>query len=400
MSNSGIITVSQLNYYVKSLIESDSVLSAVFLSGEISNLTDHYRSGHIYLSLKDEKSTIKCVMFAGHASKLKFALQNGMKVIAAGRVSIYEATGQYQFYVEQIQPDGIGAFTVAYEALKRKLEAEGLFDQKRKKQIPKYPETVGVITSPTGAVRRDIENVLKRRYPVAQIQLYPATVQGDNAPKELVAAINYFNQNPVDVLIIGRGGGSIEDLWAFNDEKLARSIAESEIPIISAVGHETDFTICDFAADLRAPTPSAAAELATPDMEEMISTLKNIQFTLQFLMKNQLEAQRKRVKLLTQHRTLSSPRGLIEEKRLELDQLTDTITSNFKAVFSAKRQCFSELAAKLQVLSPLSSLSRGYAIVLKENKPVNTIKKIKAQDELKLILSDGELTCTVNDIKE
>ncbi|MCH5303946.1 MAG: exodeoxyribonuclease VII large subunit, partial [Ruminococcus sp.] len=267
-----IITVSQLNYYVKSLLDNDPHLTNVFLTGEISNLTDHYRSGHIYFSLKDKNAVVRAVMFAGNARNLKFKPEEGMKVIVLCRVSLYEATGGYQIYVEDMQPDGIGALTLAFEQLKKKLEEKGIFSAENKKPIPKFPKTVGVITSPTGAAVQDIRNILTRRFPSVDIVLCPVLVQGTGAPAQLINAVNLFNEYDLaDVIIIGRGGGSIEDLWAFNDENLAYSIYASNIPVISAVGHETDFTICDFVSDLRAPTPSAAAELAVPDREELLS---------------------------------------------------------------------------------------------------------------------------------
>ena len=255
MRKNSILTVSQLNFYTKSLLDGDPVTSQVIVQGEISNLTTHYRSGHIYLSLKDEKAVIKGVMFASSASRLKFEPEEGMSVIAMGRVSLYEATGQYQLYIEQMQPDGIGDLTLAFNQLKAKLEKMGLFSEELKKELPAYPTNIGVITSDTGAVRRDIETVLARRYPIATMILYPASVQGDTAVTELINGIKYFNQKcSVDVIIIGRGGGSIEDLWCFNNEQLAYEIFKSEIPIISAVGHATDITICDFVADKSAPT--------------------------------------------------------------------------------------------------------------------------------------------------
>ena len=269
-----IISVSQLNYYIKSLLEADDKLRYVFVTGEISNLTDHYSSGHIYLSLKDDKAVIKAVMFSFSAKNLKFRPQNGMKIIARGRVSLYEPSGQYQLYIEDMQPDGIGSLTIAFEQLKKKLEAEGLFDPKHKKPLPQFPKVITIITSPTGAALQDIRNVLGRRWPYSQVQIIPVLVQGDGAASMLTRAVTEADAcGDSDVIIIGRGGGSIEDLWAFNDESLARAIFACRVPVISAVGHETDFTICDFVADMRAPTPSAAAELATPDRYQQYDLL-------------------------------------------------------------------------------------------------------------------------------
>ena len=271
-----VLSISQLNFYIKSLIENDPKLNIVFVTGEISNLTDHYRSGHIYLSLKDEKSVIKSVMFSGNARNLRFKPMDGMKVICRGRIAVYEPSGQYQLYIEDMQPDGIGALTLAYEQLKKSLAEKGLFDASHKKALPKFPKTIGIITSPTGAAVQDIRNILNRRFPCVDIVMCPVLVQGDNAPSQLVRAVNTLSENNLcDVIIIGRGGGSIEDLWAFNSEELAYAIYNCKIPVISAVGHETDFTICDFVSDMRAPTPSAGAELAVPDKEELMSYYKS-----------------------------------------------------------------------------------------------------------------------------
>ena len=287
--NVNVLTVSQLNFYIKSILDSDANLENIFLTGEISNFTDHYQSGHFYFSLKDNKSVVKAIMFAGFARRVKFRPQNGMKVIVRGRVTVYETSGVYQVYVEDMQPDGVGALNLAFEQLKEKLLKEGLFDTKTKKSLPKYPQKVGVITSETGAVFWDIQNVMKRRFPLAEIVFQPVLVQGEGAAEQIIGAIKEFNEDALcDVLIVARGGGSIEDLWAFNDENLARAIADSKIPIVSAVGHETDFTICDFVADLRAPTPSAAAELVVPDAQKLISDLEYLTSYVNSLMRCRL----------------------------------------------------------------------------------------------------------------
>ena len=282
MQNTLVLSVSQLNRYIKMNFDADENLANIFISGEISNFTNHYRTGHLYFTLKDDSSAVRAVMFNSSAKRLKFMPEDGMKVIARGRVSVYEASGQYQLYVDDMQPDGVGALNLAYEQLKEKLQKEGLFSELHKKPLPPYPEKVGVITSPTGAAVRDIINVLGRRFSYAEIVFCPVLVQGDGAHLQLTDAVNLFNsERAADVIIIGRGGGSIEDLWEFNDEGLARAVYNSEIPVISAVGHETDFTICDFVADMRAPTPSAAAELAVPDANELqyaLSALKNRMF--------------------------------------------------------------------------------------------------------------------------
>lgn len=400
MNNAEIITVSQLNFYVKSLLDENQILSQVFLSGEISNLTNHYRSGHIYLSLKDDKASIKSVMFAGNASRLKFKPTDGMKVIARGRVSLYEAYGQYQFYIDEMQPDGAGALAVAYEQLKAKLEAEGLFNAEFKKPLPDMPARIGVITSSTGAARRDIENVLKRRFPIAEILLFPATVQGDNAPKELIEAVNYFNKNNcADVIILGRGGGSIEDLWAFNDENLARTVFKSKIPIISAVGHETDYTICDFVSDKRAPTPSAAAEIAVPDISTILEKIENLRYTLTYFCKKQIEEQKGKLNLLAGSKALSSSSEYFNNFFIQLDDLTNSLNASANNIISAKTNKLDALSLQLNALSPLNVMLRGYSIALNKKKVISSVKNINVNDEIEVKVSDGLLNCKVLDVR-
>ena len=391
-----IITVSQLNYYVKSLLDNDPHLTNVFLTGEISNLTDHYRSGHIYFSLKDKNAVVRAVMFAGNARNLKFKPEEGMKVIVLCRVSLYEATGGYQIYVEDMQPDGIGALTLAFEQLKKKLEEKGIFSAENKKPIPKFPKTVGVITSPTGAAVQDIRNILTRRFPSVDIVLCPVLVQGTGAPAQLINAVNLFNEYDLaDVIIIGRGGGSIEDLWAFNDENLAYSIYASNIPVISAVGHETDFTICDFVSDLRAPTPSAAAELAVPDREELLSYYNSKQQYISSILDNKIS---KAKTLLLERRTSilnnSPEKKLLEiEKNLEnLSRIAEFCTNNS---FIEKSKTINSLGAKLEALNPISVLQRGYSIAEKDGKIINSAKELKADDIIKLTLKDGNINTKV-----
>ena len=303
-----IITVSELNEYIKMVLEHDELLMRIFVKGEISNFTNHYKTGHFYFSLKDEGGTVRAVMFRGSAARLKFMPENGMRVIVGGRVGVFPRDGQYQIYAETMEPDGIGALYIAYEQLKKKLEAEGLFDASKKKPLPKIPTRIGVITSPTGAAIRDIIHILGRRFPLARVILYPALVQGEGAAPDLVRGLDYFNQmGNVDVIIIGRGGGSLEDLWAFNDETLARHVAASRIPVISAVGHETDFTLCDFAASRRAPTPSAAAEIAVPETEELARKLANVTSRIELLLEGRLKLYRERLARAAGARVLKDP---------------------------------------------------------------------------------------------
>lgn len=389
-------TVSQLNAYVKGMIENDSNLSCIYLSGEISNFTNHYKSGHFYLTLKDDKALIKAVMFRSSAQRIRFEPQNGMKVICRGRVSLFERDGQYQFYIDDMQPDGAGALQIAFEQLTKKLRAEGLFDESRKKPIPKFPERIAVITSPTGAAVQDIKNVLGRRYPVAEIVMCPVLVQGDMAAAQLVCAVRKVNAGRLaDTIIIGRGGGSLEDLWAFNDETLARTIADSEIPVISAVGHETDFTICDFAADLRAPTPSAAAELAVPDARDVAEYILNLRQRVNISVGRVIDRDKLRADRLIKNRSLSSPMGFIERLSERLDYSVRDLTRVFTVIVTNNRNKLAKSAAKLDALSPLSTLSRGYSISFKGEKAIRTRDDVEVGDNIDLMLSDGKIKCIV-----
>lgn len=391
-----VITVSQLNRYVKSLLEGDPHLAAVYISGEISNFTNHYKSGHLYMSLKDEGAVVKAVMFRGNAGKLRFTPQNGMRVIVRARVSLYDRDGAYQIYIEEMQPDGVGALQVAYEQLKAKLADEGLFDERHKRPLPRYPARVGVITSPTGAAVRDILNVLGRRFPLAQVVLAPVLVQGDGAPPQLVEALRRMNETAAaDVIIIGRGGGSIEELWAFNDERVARAVADSAIPVISAVGHETDFTICDFAADLRAPTPSAAAELAVPDRGELFALLDGRRETLRRDLHHAVERAGERLDALKSRRCLSTPLYLVEEQGLRLDALTRRLAAAGSAAAGTAGRRLAALSGKLDALSPLKVLSRGYAMAWQAKRPLTSVRQVSEGDAVTLRLADGTLDCQV-----
>ena len=388
-----LLTVSQVNFYIKSVIENDPRLGVVLVSGEISNLTDHYRSGHIYLSLKDERCVLRAVMFAGNARRLRVRPQDGMRVLCRGRISVYEPSGQYQLYIEDMQPDGVGSLALAYEQLKKKLEQKGLFDPVRKMPLPRFPETVGVITSPTGAAVQDIRNILFRRFPNINMILCPVLVQGEGAPPQLIDAVQRLDaERKCDVIIIGRGGGSIEDLWAFNSEALARAIAACRTPVISAVGHETDFTICDFVADMRAPTPSAAAELAVPDVRELRAHYRSQRQYLQSLMENRLHRQTERLEYLRRIADTVGPANKVRalQERYELFQ------RQFQTVIDSKISIeelkFKKTAAKLATLNPLAILSRGYALVEQEGSTVVSAAALDREKVFTLTFSDGKLT--------
>lgn len=393
-----VLTVSQLNRYVKSVIDNDDNLKYIFLVGEISNFTNH-RSGHMYFTLKDENCAVKAVMFKGNAMRLRFMPQDGMSIIARGRISVFEAAGQYQFYVDDMQPDGVGALTMQFEQLKEKLYNEGLFDSSHKKPLPKFPQTIGVITSPTGAAVQDIKNILSRRFKCADVLLYPAQVQGEYAEAQLIKGLEYFNKNKnADVIIIGRGGGSIEDLWAFNSEKLARKIYECEIPVISAVGHETDFTIADFVADFRAETPSAAAENAVPDANQQKIYISRLNNALLGYTQGVIASNRDKLKVLSNSDALKSPLKNIENMQMVLDGLTDRLNLNQKNYLEKQRLKFASAVSNLNSLSPLNVLSRGYSAVFHNGENINSVKKINKNDELNIKLSDGEVLCTVKEI--
>ncbi len=393
-----ILSVTQVNMYVRSLLESSVHLHDLWIMGEISNFTDHYKSGHLYMSLKDENALIKAVMFRQYAAKLQFKPQSGMRVLCRGRVSLYERDGQYQLYVTEMQPAGAGALAVAFEQLKEKLKTQGLFDQARKRPIPKFPDRIAVITSETGAAVRDILNILARRYPVAQVVLCPVQVQGDTAAPQMVQALRQVNERRcADVIIIGRGGGSMEDLWAFNDENLARAVAASEIPVISAVGHETDFTICDFVADLRAPTPSAAAELAVPDQTELKNRLRAAQYTLGTLLKRQYTQKQAQLQTLLQKQCMRDPLFLIDRRRQDIDLLLMRLKAAFQQQVERWKTLFSTEASRLAAMNPLSVLLRGYAVVTKEGQIVSQAAGLRSGDQVKIKLHDGEKSAIITE---
>lgn len=402
MQNTLVLSVSQLNRYIKMNFDADKNLANIFISGEISNFTNHYRTGHLYFTLKDDSAAVRAVMFNSSAKRLKFMPEDGMKVIARGRVSVYEASGQYQLYVDDMQPDGVGALNLAYEQLKEKLQKEGLFSELHKKPLPPYPEKVGVITSPTGAAVRDIINVLGRRFPYAEIVFCPVLVQGDGAHLQLTDAVNMFNsERAADVIIIGRGGGSIEDLWEFNDEGLARAVYNSEIPVISAVGHETDFTICDFVADMRAPTPSAAAELAVPDANELqyaLSALKNRMF---LNVSSGIADRRSRLEYLTSKGALKSPDEMLSNRSQRLDTAFSKMLSSYENRIGGKKVEFISAATALSKLDPMSVLMRGFAFVSDKNgKNVYSSQALAKGDEINVRFHDGSAVCEVKEIMQ
>ena len=393
-------TVSWVNDYIKSLIEEEVQLQDIYISAEISNFKYH-SSGHMYFTLKDEKSEIKAVMFKPYSMKLRFLPQNGMKVIVHARIGVYERAGAYQLYVDSMQPEGLGALYLAFEQLKSKLAYEGLFNEDHKKAIPKIPQKIGIITSPTGAAVRDIIKVCKRRCPFAQLVLFPSAVQGDSAASELTFAIEYLNAtNYVDVIIIGRGGGSIEDLWAFNDENLARAIYNSQIPVISAVGHEIDFTICDFVADLRAATPSHAAELATPNISELNLMLDSSKKRMSVAIYNKVLAYKDRVSKLIESKDLKKPEYLFDTKKIQLLTIAENLSRVMNERIKDLKHELAQISASLNALSPLSVLSRGYGVVFNdENKIVKSVNEIIVEDKILIKMIDGTIDASVNSIE-
>lgn len=395
------ISITQLNDYVKTLIESDSKLADVYVKGEISNFKFH-TTGHFYFTLKDETSLIRSVMFRSSASRVPFVPENGMVVLCRGRVSVFTRDGQYQLYVDSMEPYGVGSLYIAFEQLKKKLECEGLFSDSRKKPLPKTPTRVGLITSPTGAAVRDMINVTGRRFPFAKIILYPVLVQGPDAPPQLIEALDYFNRERcADVLIIGRGGGSIEDLWAFNDEGVARAVAASEIPVISAVGHETDFTICDFAADKRAPTPSAAAELAVPDTDRLKQQFLNVIKREATLVKQKLISTKERLNRFSTSKVLLDPGIMIDDRRMLTVMASERLYRAEDKNVENARSRFSALTGRLDALNPLSVISRGYsAVYLGDGTLVKSVDQMSKGSRIVLRTSDGEADALVENTRK
>lgn len=391
------LSVTQLNLYIKELMNRDDVLTDVLVKGELSNFKAH-SSGHMYMSLKDESGVMRAVMFRSSAAKLNFKPESGMKVIAHGRISVYERDGQYQLYIDDMQKEGIGDLYEAFEKLKQKLNAEGLFAPEHKMALPRYPKKVGVVTAPTGAAIRDIINVLSRRFSYSDIVLYPVLVQGENSAQSIVRAIEYFNRTRcADVLIVGRGGGSIEDLWSFNEEVVARAIYNSEVPIISAVGHEIDFTIADFAADLRAPTPSAAAELAVPSQIELKEKFNNVYNRLYALAERYTERAAMRLETCTSRPALKNPLLKINEERIYLDRAGQSLSNAAAAVLDKKKHALSLAASNLNGLSPLGVLGRGFSLAKdKDGAVVRSAKQVAKGDSLEIVVEDGKILTIVD----
>lgn len=414
--NKDYITVTQLNKYIKYKIDNDSNLNTVFLKGEISNFKEHSR-GHLYFTIKDENTRINAIMFSSHAMKVNFKIVDGMKVLVVGKVSVYEATGNYQIYVEQIEEDGLGNLYIKFEELKRKLEKEGLFDEKYKKEIPKIPQRIGIITASTGAAIKDILSTLKRRWPIVETILFPSLVQGPNAAEDIVKNIEISKEYDLDLLIVGRGGGSIEDLWPFNEEIVARAIFELEIPVISAVGHEVDFTISDFVADLRAPTPTGAAEMAVPDIKDIWQYLNQIEIRNINAINRVINSRKELYIGISDKYILKNPLTIYQIKGDKFDNLFERVVSVFKNIILTNknkiellnhkliaeiknnlknnRHNFITSIGKLEVLNPLLTIKRGYSIVRKEDVIISSSKKLKKKDIIEIELKDGSLKAEV-----
>jgi exodeoxyribonuclease VII large subunit len=396
-----VFSISQINTYIQSRMEEDQLLNAVAVRGEISNYKQ-YPSGHHYFTLKDEGAALKCVMFKGNALRLRFRPENGMKVIAMGKISVYPRDGAYQLYCSAMSMDGVGDLYAAFEQLKKKLAAQGLFDPAHKKPIPKYPKTIGIITSSAGAAVHDMLRILRKRYPLTKVLLLPVRVQGQEAPGEIAAAIRYANHfRLADLLIVGRGGGSIEDLWAFNDEKVALAIYHSSIPVISAVGHEPDVTISDFVADLRAATPSNAAELAVPDQDMLRQTLDAMSEAMASAMNRQIKAARQHLRVLSDSPALKSPKSYLLQRKNSVESLKNRLVSAQKHQINVHAKRFVAITAKLDAMSPLKVLSRGYAMVQQEDgKIIRKIEDVAAGDCIRVTLEDGYFNATVQNLKE
>lgn len=391
------LDISEANSYIKRILTNDPILYNLRVKGEISNFKVH-SSGNVYLSLKDEKSKLNCIIFRSNYDK-SLNLDNGVKIIASGYISVYERDGAYQLYINEVEIEGIGNLYIEFNKLKEKLKKEGLFDTKYKKQIPKMPRSIGIETSPTGAVIKDIINVTKRRFPKVDIKLYPVNVQGERSAVDICEGIEFFNKmENVDTIIVGRGGGSLEELWSFNEEIVAREVFKSKIPIISAVGHETDFTICDFVSDMRAPTPSAAAEIATPDLSQIYYRLDNIRNRMNRSLNNQVILGNEKLVNTFDKINNYMKNYIIRDKVIQIDQIYDKINFRLEQNLETSKEKLSKKAAILHNLSPLATISRGYSIVEKNNKVINSIEEVDINEDINIILKDGSLECNINKI--
>ncbi len=394
------LTVSQLNTYVKMMFESDDVLRRVCVVGEISNFVNHFKTGHLYFSVKDEFSAVKAVMFAGNAKSLRFRPENGMRVIITGRVSVFERDGIYQIYADSMEPEGAGSLMIAFEQLKKKLSAEGLFDAEYKKPLPVFPQKIAVLTSPVGAALQDVINVISRRYPLCEIVFCPVAVQGVNCAKENISALQKVNmKDDIDVIILGRGGGSVEDLWGYNDEQLVRAVFNSRIPVISGIGHETDFTLCDFVSDLRAPTPSAAAEIAVPDILELIQYTDSLIFRLNKAMNDNINEQTDYIFNLTQRFRAYDPVRILENRFMYNDSLKLRIKTAIENCISKNESALNVLCEKLQLLNPYFMIEKGYIPVYRDNKRIMSASSLSVDDSISMEFIDGKVKCLVKNIE-
>lgn len=395
-----ILSVSQVNMYIKALLDEIPQVKNVYICGEISNFKHYYNSGHMYFTLKDDKSQLKAVMFKSDNYRLKFTPENGMKVICFGQVGVYERDGVYQLYCRDMQPDGVGALTIAFEQLKVQLAEEGLFDEEHKKAIPKYPQKIGVATSKMGAAVEDIKNVISRRYPLCEIIIVPTMVQGESAAQDIADSIRFIDENlGVDTIIVGRGGGSLEDLWAFNTETVARAVYSCKTPIISAVGHETDFTICDFVSDMRAPTPSAAAELAVPDIKSLIFQLNNFSVSIEKSLDFKISQCETGVKRYKDYFSKSNVDLFYSNIRDKMAQYNEKLKDSITRIIENQTNILSKNAEMLDNLSPLKILSRGYSVVKNEKSDIVTdSSNVNVGDNLEIILSNGAFKATVNEV--
>ena len=393
------LKVSQVNTYIKALIDASEPLRSIYVEGEISNFKHHQPSGHMYFTLKDDKSQLKAVIFASSAYRLRFRPENGMSVICRGRITVYEKSGEYQLYAEDMQPVGLGALNLAFEQLKEKLFKEGVCDPSLKKSLPAYPQKIGVVTSGIGAAVQDIKNITARRYPLVELVIVPTAVQGDKAAPDIVSSIQLLDsRGDIDVIIVGRGGGSIEDLWAFNTEEVARAVIACKTPVVSAVGHESDFTICDFIADLRAPTPSAAAELVCPDINVQLNRIRSLQYTAELYIKSFIDENSQRLSEICDFSPLADGDALVKPFSDRLSELENKLNMFFTQKSEVEFHKFSALAGKLNALSPLAVLERGFAVAKQNGNVISSVADADTKKKLTVALSDGELMCDISEV--